>query len=83
MSQTYFGLLKMHLISFLLQKYCLGSKPRHKIFNEYVMQFYDMYPEIPKFTFMFHSEYSHATTNYAKNADKDVLQMLKVCVVIL
>ena len=57
----------------------MGSKPRHQIFMDSVLHFYNMYPDVPKFSFLFHSEYSHETMTSVKNADEDTVDMLSVC----
>ena len=43
-----------------------------------VVHFYDMYPDLRKFSFLFHSEYSHATMTAVVNADEDLVDMLSV-----
>ena len=42
------------------------------------MHFYNMYPDLRKFSFHFHSEYSHDTMTAILNADDDFVDMLSV-----
>ena len=57
--------------------YCLGSLPRHLNMLNWVRQFFDMYPHMPKFSLLFHSELSHDGLNDLQLADKDTEAFLR------
>lgn len=57
--------------------YCLGSQPRHRIMFNYLKDFVDMYKDYPKFSFLFHSEYSHDESNNLQWLDNDFRTLLK------
>lgn len=59
------------------QPYCLGSVPRHLNMLNWVKQFFQSYPHKPKFSFLFHSEYSHDMYNELKWADDDLKDFLE------
>ena len=56
--------------------YCLGSMSRHRNLMNWVRDFYHMYPNQPKFSFGFHSEFSHGDSNELQKADDDLYEML-------
>ncbi|GFS48903.1 uncharacterized protein TNIN_22251 [Trichonephila inaurata madagascariensis] len=58
-------------------KLCLGNKPRHTIMLDWMRQFYDVYPDVPKFAFCFNSELSHDDYNYIGYADPDIEGFLR------
>ncbi|KAI0209842.1 hypothetical protein LSAT2_005436 [Lamellibrachia satsuma] len=57
--------------------YCLRSMPRLVNMLNWVREFFDMYPDKPKFSFLFHSEYTHGDYNKLQWADEDLLAFLK------
>ncbi|XP_013790890.1 uncharacterized protein LOC106474743 [Limulus polyphemus] len=59
------------------KKYCLGHKSHHVIMLNWLHQFFDVYPEVPKFAFGFHGEISHDDFNLVGTADDDILGFLK------
>ena len=59
------------------KQYCLRSMPRHVNMLNWVKEFFDMYHGKPKFSFLFHSEFSHNGYNQLQWADEDLLAFLK------
>ena len=58
--------------------YCVGETPRHLNMLNWIKDLYNMYPTERKFSFLFHSEYSHGENNYmAQWADKDLKTFLE------
>lgn len=57
--------------------YCLGSQPRHRIMFNYLKDFVNVYREHPKFSFLFHSEYSHDNSNTLQWMDQDLINLMK------
>ncbi|RWS01853.1 hypothetical protein B4U79_02430, partial [Dinothrombium tinctorium] len=57
--------------------YCLGSLPRVRIMLEWCRQLFHVYPDIAKFAFCFHSEYSHDDFNLLQLADGETKQWLE------
>ena len=57
--------------------YCIGSIPRHVNMLNWIRDFFDMYPRKPKFSFLFHSEFSHSGMTELQLADDDVLAFLR------
>jgi len=57
--------------------YCTGSVPRHRVMMDTMRQFMDVYRSQLKFTFMFHSEYSHDHTGLLQWADDDLRDLLE------
>ena len=57
--------------------YCLGSVPRHLNMLNWVREFFDMYPRMPKFSFAFHSELSHGYLNRLQLVDDDTEAFLR------
>ncbi|RWS30611.1 hypothetical protein B4U80_03084 [Leptotrombidium deliense] len=57
--------------------YCFGSQSRHRVMTNWMHQFFQVYNDIPKFGFAFHSEYSHDSFNLLQLADDELLQWLQ------
>ena len=57
--------------------YCLGSLPRHQNMMNWIRDFYQMYKDEPKFSFLFHSEFTHGYTNELQKADNDLKTFLE------
>jgi len=57
--------------------YCSGSEPRHRLMLGAMRQFLDAYPSRLKFTFLFHSEYTHGANNLLQWADDDLRDHLE------
>ncbi|GFS53414.1 uncharacterized protein NPIL_44221 [Nephila pilipes] len=73
--RTFF--LQLNEIIRNLPKLCLGNKPRHTLMLDWMRQFYDVYPDVPKFAFCFNSELSHDDYNYVGYADPDIESFLR------
>ncbi|GAB6024063.1 hypothetical protein CHUAL_008776 [Chamberlinius hualienensis] len=58
-------------------KFCLAATPRHKIFLDYVEDFFDHYSKRPKFFFGFHAELSHDDYNLVGLVDNDLVTFLQ------
>lgn len=56
--------------------FCMGSVPRHKNLMNWIRDLFIMYEKTPKFTFGFHSEYSHTNSNQLQAADDDFKEFL-------
>ncbi|XP_076435622.1 uncharacterized protein LOC143275425 [Babylonia areolata] len=56
---------------------CLGSRPRHVNFMNWFRDLFDMYRDVPKFFFGFHSEMSHDFNNKVQALDDDLVAFLK------
>jgi len=52
--------------------YCSGSKARHTLMMTAMRQLLEAYPSQLKFSFLFHSEYSHDSNNRLQWADDDL-----------
>ena len=61
----------------LNQPHCLGSVPRHSIMMQTIRDFLDAYSNQLKFSFVFHSEYTHGANNKLQWADDDLLRFLE------
>lgn len=59
------------------KKYCLGHTPHHVIMLNWLHQFFEVYPDVPKFAFGFHGEISHDDYNLVGAADDDIVDFLK------
>ena len=59
------------------RRLCLGSISRHKNMMNWLKEFFTMYSEKPKFSFIFHSEASHNYNNPLSLLDNDLLELLK------
>jgi hypothetical protein len=57
-------------------KYCMGSVPRVNVMLNWVRSFFDAYPKTPKFSFLFHSEFSHDAFSQLGLADDALKQFL-------
>ncbi|CAF0826861.1 unnamed protein product [Didymodactylos carnosus] len=56
--------------------YCFGSVSRHQNMLNWMREFFEMYPIQPKFSFLFHSQYSHDTNNRLPYADRELHDFL-------
>jgi len=61
----------------LQRAFCAGSAARHQLMLEAMRQFIDAYPSQLKFSFLFHSEYSHDHHNLLQWADDDLRDHLE------
>ena len=59
------------------EPYCLGSIPRHLNMLNWVRDFNQMYVDKPKFSFLFHSEFTHGGYSEVRVVDDDLLNFLK------
>lgn len=59
------------------QPNCLGSLPRHLNMMNWLRDFVAVYSQRRKFSFVFHSEYSHDGYTDLKNADGDLRNLLE------
>lgn len=57
--------------------YCFGSITRFQSMLNYMKDLFLMYPNQPKFSFLFHSHYSHDSNNPLPYADDELLEFLK------
>jgi Protein of unknown function (DUF229) len=57
--------------------HCLGSVPRHQVMLQWARDFLDTYKDQLKFSFLFHSEYSHDANTKLRWADEDLLTFLR------
>ena len=55
------------------QPFCLGSLPRHVNMLQWSRDFFAMYPDQPKFSFIFHSELSHDSHSDLQLVDNDLV----------
>jgi hypothetical protein len=58
--------------------YCFGSITRLQSMLNWIRDLFDMYPNQPKFSFVFHSQYSHDTNNRLPYGDDELLEFLKL-----
>ena len=58
--------------------YCFGSLTRLQSMLNWIRDLYDMYPNQPKFSFLFHSQYSHDSNNRLPYGDEELLQFLQL-----
>jgi len=56
--------------------FCVGSRPRHVNMLAWQRQFFDLYADCRKFSFIFHSEFSHDDSLRLPLADDDLLRHL-------
>ena len=56
--------------------YCLGFQSRHQVMVNWLRDSFTMYPNRLKFTYGFHSEFSHKDSNNLQWADDDLVQFL-------
>ena len=57
--------------------FCFGSITRFQSMLDWIRDFFQMYPNQPKFSFLFHSQYSHDTNNRLPYADDELLEFLR------
>ncbi|KAK2140947.1 hypothetical protein LSH36_1199g00017 [Paralvinella palmiformis] len=57
-------------------RYCIGNKPKHQYTLDYMKDFFDKYPRVPKFAFGFHTELSHEHTYPVQHIDQDLTDFL-------
>jgi len=58
--------------------FCFGSITRLQSMLNWIRDFFDMYPIQPKFSFVFHSQYSHDTNDRLPYGDDELLEFLKL-----
>ncbi|CAF2754822.1 unnamed protein product [Rotaria sp. Silwood2] len=58
--------------------YCFGSITRFQAMLNWIRDLFEMYPSQPKFSFVFHSQYSHDSNNALPYADDELLEFLKL-----
>jgi len=58
--------------------YCFGSITRFQSMLNWIRDLFDMYPSQPKFSFVFHSQYSHDSNNRLPYGDDELLDFLKL-----
>jgi hypothetical protein len=58
--------------------YCFGSITRLQSMLNWIRDLFDMYPSQPKFSFIFHSQYSHDSNNRLPYGDDELLEFLKL-----
>jgi hypothetical protein len=58
--------------------FCFGSITRLQAMFNWIRDFFDMYSHQPKFSYLFHSDYSHDTNNRLPYADNELLAFLKM-----
>ena len=74
--RTYY--LQSEKLGGLSRRLCTGSVPRHVVFLNYARELYRTYPaHMRKFSFLFHVELSHDSTNLLQLADDDLVEFLK------
>jgi len=59
------------------QPFCLGDTTRHMNMLNWGKQFYQVYAQRPRFSFLFHSELSHDKINLLQLVDDDLLAFLQ------
>lgn len=57
--------------------FCTGSVPGHKIFMNWISELWRIYKDKPKFSFLFHSAFSHDYVKQLSVADDDLLEWLR------
>ncbi|CAF1054818.1 unnamed protein product [Rotaria sp. Silwood1] len=58
--------------------YCFGSITRFQSMLNWIRDLFEMYPSQPKFSFVFHSQYSHDSNNALPYADDELVEFLKL-----
>ncbi|CAF1350360.1 unnamed protein product [Adineta ricciae] len=58
--------------------FCFGSITRLQTMLNWMRDLFDMYPSQPKFSFLFHSQYSHDTNDRLPYGDDELLEFLKL-----
>lgn len=59
------------------KQYCLGSRPRHAVLQDYMREMYFMYPNRRKWIFSFQSELSHSDNNLLSKMDDDFMEHIR------
>ncbi|KAK2157549.1 hypothetical protein LSH36_189g06091 [Paralvinella palmiformis] len=57
-------------------QYCMGSEPRLNVMLSWIRAFFVAYASLPKFSFLFHSEYSHNSFSTLRLADGTLKKFL-------
>ncbi|XP_059142073.1 uncharacterized protein LOC131929743 [Physella acuta] len=57
--------------------FCVGSRPRHLVLQDYMREMYYMYPNRRKWIFSFQSELSHQDNNNLSKMDDDFYEHIK------
>lgn len=68
--RTYYMVAERHYAR--QRPYCTGSLPRHQVMLRAMRQFLEAYPSRLKFSFLFHSEYTHGHNSMLQWADDDL-----------
>jgi hypothetical protein len=58
--------------------YCFGSISRLQSMLNWIRDLFDMYPSQPKFSFIFHSQYSHDSNNNLPFGDDELVEFLQL-----
>ncbi|CAF3375943.1 unnamed protein product [Rotaria socialis] len=58
--------------------YCFGSITRFQAMLNWIRDLFQMYPGQPKFSFVFHAQYSHDSNNALPYADDELVEFLKL-----
>lgn len=58
--------------------FCFGSLTRLQSMLNWIRDLFDMYPHQPKFSFIFHSQYSHDSNNRLPYGDEELLAFLQL-----
>jgi hypothetical protein len=58
--------------------YCFGSITRLQSMLNWIRDLFDMYPSQPKFSFIFHSQYSHDSNDRLPYGDDELVEFLKL-----
>ncbi len=58
--------------------HCFGSITRLQAMFNWIRDFFDVYPNQPKFSYLFHSHYSHNSNNRLPYADNELLAFLQM-----
>ncbi|CAF3577765.1 unnamed protein product [Rotaria sp. Silwood1] len=61
-----------------LKQLCFGSITRLQAMFTWIRNFFDMYPHQPKFSYLFHSYYSHNSNDRLPYADNELLTFLQM-----
>lgn len=62
----------------VMPPYCLGSLSRHGNMLNWIRDLYHMYPRQPKFSFLFHSEFTHGGYSEVRAVDDDLRDFLQL-----
>ena len=69
--------LSIEKLYHFFRPYCIGSIPRHMNMLNWIKDLYHMYPNRRKFSFLFHSELSHDSSDMIQATDPDLKQFLQ------